>query len=69
MFIKAGDSETRKGLGQKKQEERTWAGLLWLTGKSEKRGLGDRFRGLARDKLLPLPIGPLVASLVGTLRG
>ena len=32
-----------------------------------KRGLGDRFRGSARDKL-PLPAAPLVASLVKSLR-
>lgn len=32
-----------------------------------KGGLGDRFKGLARDELL-LPTDPLVASLLGTLR-
>ena len=42
-------------------------GLLWLTRKSEERGLGDRSRGLARDEL-PLPIAPLIASLTGSLR-
>ena len=67
MFIKAGGSETRKNLGQKKQRERAQVGLLWLTRKSEKGGLGDGLRGLARDKLPP-PIAPLVASLVWTLR-
>ena len=40
-------------------------GLLWLTEKSEERGLGGR--GLAQYKL-PLPIAPLVASLMGSLR-
>ena len=37
-FIKACDSETRKGLGQQKPQERAQAGISWLTGKSEKRG-------------------------------
>lgn len=38
-FIKAEDSEPRKGLGQKEQEEQAQAGLLRLTGKSERKGL------------------------------
>ena len=38
-FVKAGDSETRKGLGSKKQQERDEAGLLWLTEKSENKGV------------------------------
>ena len=46
---------------------RAWTGLPQLTGKSEQRGLGDRFRGSAWDEL-PLPIVPLLASLVGSLR-
>ena len=36
-FIKVGNRETRKCLGEKKQQE-SLDGLLWLTGKSEKRG-------------------------------
>ena len=39
---------------------------LWLAGKSEKRGLGDRCRGSSHDEL-PLPIAPLVESLMGPL--
>ena len=30
-FIKAGESEVRKGLGQKQQQERAQVGLLWLS--------------------------------------
>ena len=43
------------------------AGLLWLTKKSEKGGLGDRFMGRGWDEL-SLPAVPLVASLRRTLR-
>ena len=63
MFTKAGDSETRAGLGQKKQQESP-GGAASLSGTSEN---GGRCRGLAQDKLL-LPVAPLVASLLGTLR-
>ena len=38
-----------------------------LTEKSQKGGLGDRLRGLSRNKL-PLPIALLVACLMGTCR-
>ena len=62
MFIISGDSETRKGLGQKKQQESP-GGAASLSGTSEN---GGRCRGLAQDKLL-LPVAPLVASLLGTL--
>ena len=35
---------------------------------SQRKGdLGDRFRGLALDEL-PLPVAPLLASVMGTLR-
>lgn len=40
------------------------AGLLWFTGKSEKRGLGGSVRVLSWEELL-LPIAPLLASLRG----
>ena len=51
-FIKAGDSETRKGLAQKQQQENLgWAALAhWEV--REKGALGDRFGGLAWDELL-----------------
>lgn len=52
----------RKGLG-KKQQERAWAGLLWLSKKSEK----TRSWRQVQDKL-PLPIPLLVASLRANLR-
>lgn len=38
------DRDTRKGLALKQQQE-SQAGLLWLTGKSEGRGLGVRSWG------------------------
>lgn len=36
MFVKTRDSEIRKGLEQKRQQERVWVGLLRLNEKSEK---------------------------------
>lgn len=33
MFLKAKGSKTRKGLRQKKKQERTYAGLFWFTEK------------------------------------
>lgn len=48
-------------------EEVSCGGVAVRSAKLEKRGLGDRFRREAQDKLLLL-VAPLVASLVGTLR-
>lgn len=42
-------------------------GCCRLTEKSEGRGTWRQRQGVAWDKL-PLPVAPLVASLVGTLR-
>ena len=42
-------------------------GCLGSLGSQRKGDPGDRFRGLAQDKL-PLPDAPLVASLTGSLR-
>ena len=66
-FIKAADSETRKGLSTEEAPGEPRLGCLSSLGNWRKEGLGDRFRGLARDKL-PLPMAPPVASLLGTLR-
>ena len=59
MFINAGDSETRKGPGQKKHQERGQAGLLWLTEKSEKKGPWRQVRGQALTRCCR----PLLPSL------
>ena len=61
MFIKAVASETRKGLGRRSNRG-AWAKLLWLSGKSEKWGLGDWLKGLDPDELL-LPTVPGCKSL------
>lgn len=51
-------------LSKRRDPKQSWVDSL----KSQRRGsLGDRFRMLAWDKL-PLPVAPLVVSLVGTLR-
>ena len=45
-FVKAGDSETRKGLAEKKQQETPRLGCCWLTGKSVKRGPWRQVQGV-----------------------
>ena len=68
MFIKSGDSETRKGLGLKKQQETALGGCFGsLRKKSEKMGPWREVQGVSPDELL-LPITPLVARLVGILK-
>ena len=53
-FIKAGDSEKRKGLAWRKQQENLgWATRAHWEVRAE--GLGDRFRGSAWDELPAAP--------------
>lgn len=62
MFIKAGDSGTKKAWGNEPKQ-----GCFGSLRSQRKGGLGDRFQGFAWDEL-SLPIALLVASLLGSLR-
>lgn len=53
--------------GPRRSSGRGQAELPQLTGESERRGPGGRFRGSPDE--LPLPTAPLGASVMGSLRG
>ena len=66
MFMKAGDSETRKSWGQKKQQGslgRAAVGPL----ESQRKGALETGSGSQPRMSLPEPVAPLAARLVGTL--
>ena len=65
--MKAGDSGTRGAWDRGSNRREIRQGCLGSLRSQRKGVLGGRFRGLAQHKPL-LPIAPLVASLVGTLR-